>query len=460
MTQPLDSSAPRSYILDTNVLIHDPSAILKFDEHEVLIPMTVLEELDGLKTGRSDAARAARQATRMLSSLLDGCTPAEVHEGVPIVASGRGLGGTLRFLPTPDLKASETFHQTTPDNLILAAAIAASREDASRTVVVISKDINLRVKAAALDLLVEDYRHDSVLRDSDSMHDGVWQTTRVWGDLKAYELGETSESGRPRYAVRGDAVAEWHPGMLIRDEEGFEGIVRQCSSDEAEVETCSSYRNGRNLWGVNARDEHQNFAMNLLMDPDIDLVSLAGAAGTGKTFIVMAAALSLVFDERAFERVVITRETTPMGEEIGFLPGTEEEKMSPWMGAFQDNLNELLRVQDENVSTAARHFLESRVQMRSMSFMRGRTFTDTLLIVDEAQNLTPRQVKSLATRAGRNTKLIFMGNVGQIDTPYLTPQTCGLAYLVERFLFWPHAGHVTLKTVERSRLAQTSEEVL
>lgn len=460
MTQPLDASAPRSYILDTNVLIHDPTAILKFDEHEVLIPMTVLEELDGLKTGRSDTARSARQATRMLSSLLDGRTPAEVHAGVPIASGGADCAGTLRFLPTPDIAGSETFHQATPDNLILAAAIAASREEPKRTVVVISKDINLRVKAAALDLLVEDYRHDSVLRDSDSMHDGVWQTSRVWGDLEAYELGGASDSGRPRYAVRGEAVNDWHAGMLIRDDEGFEGIVRQQSGESAEVETLASYRNGRNLWGVNARDERQNFAMNLLMDDSIDLVSLAGAAGTGKTFIVMAAALSLVFDERAYERVVITRETTPMGEEIGFLPGTEEEKMNPWMGAFQDNLDELLRVQDDNVSTAARQFLASRVQMRSMSFMRGRTFTDTLLIVDEAQNLTPRQVKSLATRAGRNTKLIFMGNVGQIDTPYLTPQTCGLAYLVERFLFWPHAGHVTLKTVERSRLAQTSEEVL
>ncbi|AGM41013.1 PhoH-like protein [Spiribacter salinus M19-40] len=459
MIQPLNASARRSYILDTNVLIHDPAAVLKFDEHEVLIPMTVLEELDGLKTGRSDTARSARQATRNLSQLLEGHSPAEVHAGIPIHKAS-GVGGTLRFLPTPDLSNSDTFHQATPDNLILAAAIAAGQAPSSSTPIVISKDVNLQVKAAALDLRVEDYRHDSVLRDSDSMSDGVWRTGRVWGDLEAYELGGESASGRPRYAVRGDAVAEWHPGMLVRDDEGFEAIVRRHDDREAEVETCSSYRNGRNLWGVNARDAHQNFAMNLLMDDTIDLVSLAGAAGTGKTFIVMAAALSLVFDERAFERVVITRETTPMGEEIGFLPGTEEEKMNPWMGAFQDNLNELLRVQDENVSTAARHFLESRVQMRSMGFMRGRTFTDTLLIIDEAQNLTPRQVKSLATRAGRNTKLIFMGNVGQIDTPYLTPSTCGLAYLVERFLFWPHAGHVTLRTVERSRLAQTSEEVL
>jgi PhoH-like ATPase len=449
----------KRYVLDTNVLIHDPHAPQRFDEHEVLIPMTVLEELDQLKSGRNDTARAARLASRTLSGLLDRSPMTDIDSGIAI-DRGNGTLGTLRFLPSVELPDNAALAPGSADNAILQAAIEARADTPDQRVVVISKDVNLRVKAVALDIPVEDYRYDNALDDTEAMIDGVWSTDDLWATLERYELSANEANNQPRYRVVGDVTSGWHPGMLVHDDDGFEGIVRSRDGDSAVIERCLSYRNGRNLWGVNARDARQNFAINLLMDPDIDFVSLTGGAGTGKTFIAMAAALALVFEERRFERVLITRETMPMGEEIGFLPGTEEEKMSPWMRAFHDNIEELVRIQNPQIAASAKAFIDSRLELRSMSFMRGRTLSDTLLIVDEAQNLTPWQAKTLATRVGRNTKLICLGNVGQIDTPYLTAATTGLTHLVQRFRDWPHAGHVTLSRVERSRFADRAEQVL
>ena len=259
---------------------------------------------------------------------------------------------------------------------------------------------------------------------------------------------------------------QWHVGMLVSDSENgaeFEAIIRELGPSSARLQLLTNYRHHAGVWGVHAHDSRQNFTLNLLMDPDIDLVTIAGNAGTGKTFMTLAAAFQQTLDAKLFERIVFTRAPIPMGEDIGFLPGTEEEKMSPWMGAFHDNMDNLLRNEEGESSWdngATRQLIGSRVQIRSPSFMRGRTLNDTFLIIDEAQNFTPKQLKSLVTRAGRNTKIVCLGNVGQIDTPYLTANTCGMAAVVERFRDWPHAGHITLKSVERSRLALAAEELL
>ncbi|MEE3216554.1 MAG: PhoH family protein, partial [Pseudomonadota bacterium] len=241
-------------------------------------------------------------------------------------------------------------------------------------------------------------------------------------------------------------------------------IVRELAPHQATLELLTNYRHGASVWGVHAHDSRQNFTLNLLMDDAIDLVTVAGSAGTGKTFMTLAAAFQQTLDSKRFERVVFTRAPISMSEDIGFLPGTEEEKMSPWMGAFHDNRDNLLRDEHDGSSTwnqdATRQLLASRVQIRAPGFMRGRTLNDTFLIIDEAQNFTPKQLKSLITRAGRNTKIVCLGNVGQIDTPYLTANTCGMAAVVQNFKNWPHAGHVTLKSVERSRLALAGEELL
>ncbi|MBE0403705.1 Predicted ATPase related to phosphate starvation-inducible protein PhoH [Halomonas citrativorans] len=466
----LDKKATRLYVLDTNVLIHDPAALYHFEEHDVVIPMTVLEELDKHKNGIREIARTARQVSRTLSDLTNQVTFDEIQRGIPIPRIS-GESGRLHFLCFNDLKPFDSMDDS-PDNRILAETCRLRDERPDASVILITKDINLRVKAAALKVPVEDYFNDRAFSDSDAMIEGaqVYASAghnggALWEALNVDVSVERVEH-QTFYQLSGDMPRHWHLGMLVSDSENgaeFEAIIRELSPSSARLQLLTNYRHHAGVWGVHAHDSRQNFTLNLLMDPDIDLVTIAGNAGTGKTFMTLAAAFQQTLDAKQFERIVFTRAPIPMGEDIGFLPGTEEEKMSPWMGAFHDNMDNLLR-NDEGESTwdngATRQLIGSRVQIRSPGFMRGRTLNDTFLIIDEAQNFTPKQLKSLVTRAGRNTKIVCLGNVGQIDTPYLTANTCGMAAVVERFRDWPHAGHITLKSVERSRLALAAEELL
>ncbi|MGE4533578.1 PhoH family protein [Halomonas sp.] len=463
----IDKKATRLYVLDTNVLLHDPAALYQFDEHEVVIPMTVLEELDKHKNGIREIARTARQVSRTLSDLTADVGLEQIRDGIPIPRL-EGHQGRLRLLCYPDLEPLDTLEDS-PDNRILAETCRLRRERDDASVILITKDINLRVKAAALGVPVEDYLTDRAFDDSDAMLEGVRvypdAGSELWNGL-ALEVEVERDEHRVLYRLAGEIPAEWHPGMLVADgdcEAGFEAIVRATSRCQATLELLTNYRHGASVWGVHASDCRQNFALNLLMDEGIDLVTIAGSAGTGKTFMTLAAAFQQTLDTKRFERIVFTRAPISMSEDIGYLPGTEEEKMSPWMGAFHDNMDNLLRDEDGGSSWdngATRQLLGSRVQIRAPGFMRGRTLNDTFLIIDEAQNFTPKQLKSLVTRAGRNTKIVCLGNVGQIDTPYLTANSCGMAAVVQRFRDWPHAGHVTLKSVERSRLALAGEELL
>ena len=466
----LDKKATRLYVLDTNVLIHDPTALYHFDEHDVVIPMTVLEELDKHKNGVREIARTARQISRTFSDLTHQVTFDEIQKGIPIPRIS-GESGRLHFLCYNDLILLDSLDDS-PDNRILAETCRLREERPDASVILVTKDINLRVKAAALKVPVEDYLNDRAFSDSDAMIEGaqiyaaagqdgvsLWETLNV-------EVNVERVDHHTFYQLSGEMPRNWHVGMLVSDSENgaeFEAIVRELSPSSARLQLLTNYRHHAGVWGVHAHDSRQNFTLNLLMDPDIDLVTIAGNAGTGKTFMTLAAAFQQTLDTKRFERIVFTRAPIPMGEDIGFLPGTEEEKMSPWMGAFHDNMDNLLR-NEEGESTwdngATRQLIGSRVQIRAPSFMRGRTLNDTFLIIDEAQNFTPKQLKSLVTRAGRNTKIVCLGNVGQIDTPYLTANTCGMAAVVERFRDWPHAGHITLKGVERSRLALAAEELL
>lgn len=465
------------FVLDTNVLIHDPHAPLNFDEHQVVIPLAVLEELDGMKQGQSDRARQARQATRLLSEIIEHQDSTELlRDGFPIllpVFKGQEHSpGTLRFARPAGGHDRTARHADVKDNLILATAldISLSIKPDKQQVTLVTNDINMRVKAAAIGLVAEGYRNDSVFTDTDAMASGVWIATDPAAFWEGFDSTTTEESlvtgdGAVLdhlYAFVGGPVSEWHPGMMVSDGSGdFEGRVIDIVKGKAYVKLLDRYTNGQNIWGVRALDHLQNFAINLLLDDDIDLITLAGPAGTGKTFIALAAALKMVFDDRRYERVVITRETVAMGEEIGFLPGTEEEKMAPWCGAFIDNIEQLVGMEKGAKKEAGMEIVKSRVQMRSLGFMRGRTFSDTVLIIDEAQNLSPKQMKNLVSRAGKNTKVICLGNVSQIDTPYLShPGSTGLASLVQKFREWRHSGHVTLQGVERSRLAAQAEEVL
>lgn len=463
----IDKKATRLYVLDTNVLLHDPVSLYQFDEHEVVIPMTVLEELDKHKNGVREIARTARQVSRTLSDLTANVGLEQIRDGIPIPRL-HGPEGRLRLLCYTDLTPLEPLEEN-PDNHILAETCRLRQERPDASVILITKDINLRVKAAALGVPVEDYLTDRAFDDSDAMLEGVRvypnAGSELWNGL-SLDVSVEREGQRVTYHLSGEIPLEWHPGMLVADsddEGGFEAVVREVGPRRAQLALLTNYRHGASVWGVHASDCRQNFALNLLMDDDIDLVTIAGSAGTGKTFMTLAAAFQQTLDTKRFERIVFTRAPISMSEDIGFLPGTEEEKMSPWMGAFHDNMDNLLR--DENGESswdngATRQLLGARVQIRSPGFMRGRTLNDTFLIIDEAQNFTPKQLKSLVTRAGRNTKIVCLGNVGQIDTPYLTANSCGMAAVVQRFRDWPHAGHVTLKSVERSRLALAGEELL
>lgn len=451
----------RAYLLDTNVLIHDPAALFRFAEHDVLLPMAVLEELDRLKTGINETARSARQASRKLGLLLDRVDPARIREGVALHDSVGGHSGRLYFL-TADEEASA--RPLAADDRIIAAARATAQRRPDETVVLVSNDINLRVKCVAQGILAEDFRHDRVLDDSDTMDDGVWCVDSMLLQTASPVAGQEGV-----FEIRSDVCADWSPGGLLcagdddaDDPAGDVGwLIRSCDDRRALIERCRDYRRKEDaIWGATAHSLRQNLALNLLLDPQFDLVTLSGPAGTGKTYLALAAGLQLIFEERRHTRIMVTRETVAMGEDIGFLPGSEEEKMAPWMGGIEDNLDTLIGGRDSWAGAVARDKIQARVVFRSLGFMRGRTFNDTFLIIDEAQNLSPKQMKNLVSRAGRNTRIVCLGNVNQIDSPYLTAASSGLTYLAERFRPWPHAAHVVLHGVERSRLAMAAESLL
>ncbi len=337
-------------------------------------------------------------------------------------------------------------------------ALTLQQDHPRRQVTLVSKDINLRIKAAVLGIPAEDYTSDRVLDDATLLYSGLGRLDPHFWQAHSKKLDGKGETGRTRYRVSGPEVLGWYPNqcLYLEGDPGLDLILRtKPTPDSALLERVMDYSSPRHgVWGIQARNREQNFALNLLMDPELDFVSLVGAAGTGKTLLTLAAGLTQVLDHNRYREIVMTRVTVPVGEDIGFLPGTEEEKMTPWMGALMDNLEVLAQPEGGGWGRAATNdLLRSRIRIHSLNFMRGRTFLNKLIILDEAQNLTPKQMKTLITRAGPGTKLVCLGNIAQIDTPYLTETTSGLTYVVDRFKPWGHSGHITLVRGERSRLA-------
>jgi PhoH-like ATPase len=463
---------PSLFVLDTNVLMHDPASLFRFAEHDLYLPMTTLEELDNHKKGMSEVARNARTVSRSLDQLIAG-TSGALDDGIPLDKLGhQDVSGRLYFqthLTTATLP--EGLPEGKGDNLILAVVSELQQKHADKEVVLVSKDINMRIKARALGLPAEDYFNDQVLEDRDLMYSGVMTLPAdFWPKHgKSMESWADSKSGTMFYRVTGPLV----PSMLVNQfvyQENPDGStpfyaqVREINGKSALLQTLRDFSHQKNnVWSVTARNREQNFAMNLLMNPEVDFVTLLGQAGTGKTLLALAAGLEQVLDSKRYNEIIITRATVPVGEDIGFLPGTEEEKMQPWMGAFDDNLEVLQRNEDgagEWGRAATQELIRSRIKVKSMNFMRGRTFVSKFVIIDEAQNLTPKQMKTLVTRAGPGTKIVCLGNIAQIDTPYLTEGSSGLTYVVDRFKGWRHGGHITLARGERSRLADHAAEAL
>jgi len=459
------------FVLDTNVLLHDPSSLFRFEEHDVYLPMMTLEELDNNKKGMSEVARNARQVSRLLDGLVAG--GAEITAGLQLSRLGnREARGRLFFQTTlQHIEPVEGLPVGKADNQILGVVRALTKQHPDRDVVLVSKDINMRIKAHALQLPAEDYFNDQVLEDKDLLYTGVLVLQPDFWNRhgKGMESWQDVKSGTTYYRITGPSVAAMLVNQFVyletnNGEPAFHAIVKEVNGRTALLQTLRDYgHNKNNVWGITARNREQNFALNLLMNPDIDFVSLLGQAGTGKTLVALAAGLAQVLDDKRYNEIIVTRATVPVGEDIGFLPGTEEEKMQPWMGAFDDNLEVLQKSDDaagEWGRAATQDLIRSRLKVKSMNFMRGRTFVDKYVIIDEAQNLTPKQMKTLVTRAGPGTKLVCLGNIAQIDTPYLTEGSSGISYVVDRFKGWPHGGHITLARGERSRLADYASEIL
>ncbi|MDD5274468.1 MAG: PhoH family protein [Methylovulum sp.] len=459
------------FVLDTNVLMHDPASLFRFQEHDLFIPMIVLEELDHAKKGLTEVARNVRQVSRFLDELIRGANQQTLNDGLPLATiahrpEGFDSAGRLYFQTiTMTALLPESMPGSSADNSILSVVLALTKQLPAVNIILVSKDINMRIKAATLGLAAEDYHNDQTLDDIDLLYSGAMALDRDFWDEHGSHMESWQEKDRTFYRLQDPLVTEWYPNqyLYMDDESNFEAIVRSCEGDIAVLELARDYRSKHNnVWGISAKNREQNFAFNVLLDPEIDFVTLLGTAGTGKTLLALAAGLVMTLEKKLYNEIVMTRETVPIGEDIGFLPGTEEEKMAPWMGALMDNL-ELLGSrsgQNEWEQGATKNILMNRVKIRSLNFMRGRTFLNRYLIIDEAQNLTSKQMKTLITRAGPGTKIICIGNLGQIDTPYLTATTSGLTYVVDRFKTWSHGAHITLRRGERSRLADYASDTL
>ena len=460
----------RLFVLDTNVLLHDPMALFRFEEHDIFLPMIVLEELDGHKKGMTEVARNGRQTSRQLDALA-GVKGADMTQGLALNSTGYiDAGGKLYFQTTPlDVSMPAALPPGKADNQILGVVAALEKQYAPREVILVSKDINMRVKARALGLCAEDYENDKTLEDGDLLYSGVLQLPPDFWTRQSKTIESWQSGSSTFYRVSGPAVASLYINQFVYFESPGEpslyARVTEIRDKTAVLKTLKDFTHLKNgVWGVTARNREQNFALNLLMDPEIDFVTLAGTAGTGKTLLALASGLTQVLDDRRYTEIIMTRATVSVGEDIGFLPGTEEEKMGPWMGALDDNLEFLAKGDGSGAGewgrAATNELIRSRIKIKSMNFMRGRTFLNKFVIIDEAQNLTPKQMKTLITRAGPGTKIVCLGNLAQIDTPYLTEGSSGLTYAVDKFKGWPHGGHVTLARGERSRLADFASEVL
>lgn len=460
-------SATKLFVLDTNVLMHDPTSLFRFEEHDIYLPMATLEELDNNKKGMSEVARNARQASRFLDEIVSRVMT-KIDDGIPLESHGSKTATGRLFLQTSAIEESlpASLPGLKADNHILGVALHLRNNFKHRSVILVSKDINMRIKARAIGVEAEDYFNDKVLEDTDLLYSGVRELQQDFWETHGGEIESWKDAAQTFYRIKGPLCNSLHVNEFVYQESAqpFYARIREQDDQLAILETIKDYSHQKNnVWGISARNREQNFALNLLMDPDIDFVTLLGQAGTGKTLLTLASALMQTIELKIYSEIIMTRVTIPVGEDIGFLPGTEEEKMSPWMGALEDNLDVLNKTDEEGGDwgrIATHDLIRSRIKVKSLNFMRGRTFLNKFLIIDEVQNLTPKQMKTLITRAGPGTKVVCLGNISQIDTPYLTEGSSGLTYVVDRFKGWPHGGHVTLQRGERSRLADYATERL
>ncbi|RUO52396.1 PhoH family protein [Pseudidiomarina homiensis] len=461
----MTETTPKYYLLDTNILLHEPLAFLNFEEHNVVIPMVVLEELDNIKDRHKDVSREARVAIRSLEDALKDASPEEILAGVPLsrMQGAHHAEGTLAIFPDYQLKQTDSvLNLSENDHRIIQAALELQKKHSQTKVVLVTKDINMRLKAKGAGIkFVEDYRTDQLIDDIRFLSKGF---VELEGDFWQ-NVGEVTsvQEGRETFHEVERAVLPtvFRNQYLIDETEHFAAKVVGYDSEHVRIhdlgfERMMSYH----AWGIHPKNIYQAMAMNALLDPSIDLVILTGPAGSGKTLLALASALELVIEQGIYEKIIVTRNTPEIAESIGYLPGTEEEKMAPWLAAITDSL-EVLHKHDESMDSSLNYIMnKANIQFKSLNFMRGRSIQNAIVLLDESQNLTASQLKTIITRCGTGTKIICSGNLAQIDSYYLTAVTSGLTYIVERFKDYPGSATVNLNGVVRSNLAQYAEENL
>lgn len=477
----------KKYAIDTNVILSDPNAILAFGANKVILPFTVLEELDNIKSRKVDISRDARVAIRNITALLEDATHEEISvTGVPINRTHDWIEDTATLnivtveeaealvrTATDDISKVETLLKSTvPDDKIIMVALATES-------ILVTRDINMRIKAMAYGVEVQDYRHDVTIEDSDLIHTGhhevdvdIWSSAGsiVYSSQEKTKLYhfipvEAAMNFMPEVYCEGDYIYDTNGVMFVYDGLGEyeheEGKVLPCL---VFIDVGQEKALFRQVWGIKAKNIQQAMAINSIMDPDVHLTVLLGSAGTGKTLITLACALELTMEPKhrglGFSRVIFSKTQDSQFEEIGFLPGSEAEKVIPFCGAAIDAL-EFLHKDDRDPQGTIEEIMKRNVmQFKALNFIRGRSFIDTILIVDEFQNITPAQAKTILTRAGENCKVIIMGNLSQIDSKFISPVNSGLTYVTEKMKDWPGCRIIELEGTVRSPLAAYAEENL
>jgi PhoH-like ATPase len=457
------------YVLDTNVLLHDPTSVVAFNEHRIVLPMTVLEELDHIKDRRDKTvSREARIAIQMIDKVVDEASPQQIQDGVEIPGSNpMGKLGRLSIYPDQLLAddsaipyLNDTQDQAN-DNRIINVALRLQDENPHSFVCLVTKDINMRLKAKGSGLEhVEDYRRDRVLDDIDLLARGY---EHFPGDFwaRVQDVDTLREGDCTLHRISRQDLPQAYPCMFLFDDNDFFAYVKRIDAEYVYLRCDSrvSLMNHR-FWGLSPRNMEQAMAMKLIDDDDVDMTVLTGPAGSGKTLIALAYGLHAILEQKKYSKLIVARSTPPIAEDIGFLPGTEEEKMAPWLAAFDDNL-EILHGTDECSHGSIEYVKErANIQFKSLNFMRGRSFNNAYIIIDESQGLTQFQLKSVITRVGADSKIVVLGNLAQIDNKYISPLTSGLTYLVEKCKGYGHAGIMHVNGIERSRLAAFAEKNL
>jgi len=461
-----NSANTKIYVLDTNILLHEPLAFLSFKEHDVVIPMTVLEELDHIKDSKKDVARDARVSIRAMEDLLHEATPEDMLAGVSMKGMGAGdtapSGSLSIYTDLTMMESQQVFTSNENDNRIINVALQLQKTYAPQQVVLVTKDLNMRLKAKGAGLAhVEDYRTDQLITDIKYLSRGFHQFEgNFWDSVQSVD--SRTEGRDTIHTIAKSTLPEAYVNEFLLDEsQHFAGLVEAVNDDTLEVLDLGYERlMSRHAWGITPKNIGQAMALHALLDPHIDLVILTGPAGSGKTLLALAAALEMVVERNMYDKIIVTRSTPEIAESIGFLPGTEEEKMLPWLASITDSL-EVLHKHDENTKGSMNYIMEkANIQYKSVNFMRGRSIQNSIVILDESQNLTASQLKTIITRCGEGTKIIVGGNLAQIDSNYLSAVTSGLTYLVEKFKDFSGSATMNLDGVVRSRLADFAERHL